>query len=209
MVQWLAAIEFVFSFILRWTPQSQILITNSFAPRPSATMLSWMLSACVCEPQARDSRGNVETGLSLNAERLQGDRMFEPANKHMSAEPDAHRRLCGNATIASCQRARMEPAWSKHRPNHFGLAGDSDIKANPCHPASVVFLACCIWAKGASHASAGAEDEPDAALNRTTQGANPHAGFSKRRVGTQGYNGNSKCGKSEFPDIHNQVLILE
>src|SRR2546430_17169780 len=58
-----------------------------------------------CQGDRPDSGGDVETAVSLDAERLQRDRVVGAADQRVGADPDADRGAGGGSGIASGQSA--------------------------------------------------------------------------------------------------------
>ena len=58
--------------------------------------------------EPRHCRDDVETGLALEAHRLESERAVESTDKTVRADTDADRRATGNADVTTGQRARAK-----------------------------------------------------------------------------------------------------
>ena len=56
--------------------------------------------------KSRHCRDDVESGLALDAHRLESERVIESTDKTVRADADADRRSTGNANVTTGQRAR-------------------------------------------------------------------------------------------------------
>src|ERR1700716_1211204 len=88
--------------------------------------------------EAGDAGGDVQAGLALHADRLQGVGILRPAEQKVTAPPDADRCIGADAAITAGEFAASDPAGRRiHRPGKLGLLGDTDIQAEAAHGGGV------------------------------------------------------------------------
>src|ERR1700761_3920332 len=103
-------------------------------------MMTMMVMEVMVPPAATDCRRleietgdagrNVETGLALNADRLQRISIGRSTDQEVAAATDADRGVGANAAVATGQRTITDRADRRvHRPGELGALGDAEIEA--------------------------------------------------------------------------------
>src|SRR5882672_5807687 len=114
------------------------------------------------EVKIGDAGGDVQPGLSLHAERLQGVGILRTADQEVAATADTHGCVGADAAVSPCEFAVSEPAGRRiHRPGKAGLRGDADIEAEALHRRHIGFGTAAFALKYAIEASHRADDKTD------------------------------------------------
>src|SRR5437763_8812086 len=88
--------------------------------------------------KAGDAGGDVEPGLALHTDRLQGVSIRRTADQEIAAAANSDRGVGADAAIASGQFAAAKPAVRRiHRPGKLRLFGEAEIDADPAHGGDV------------------------------------------------------------------------
>ncbi len=82
--------------------------------------------------EAGNAGGDIESGLSLQADRLQSVSIRRTTDQEIAATADSDRGVGTDAAIASGKFAAPKPAVRRiHRPGKPRLFGEAEIDANP------------------------------------------------------------------------------
>jgi len=83
-----------------------VLVLSKHALAAMTAMMTDRSNGLQIEP--RHGRDDVETGLALDAHRLESERIVESTDKTVRADADADRRSTRNANVTTGQRARAK-----------------------------------------------------------------------------------------------------
>ena len=86
-----------------------------------------------------DGRNHIESSLTLNAHRLQCERIVQSADKAVGSDADADRRAAGNADITAGQRARPKArSRREHDPTQGNIIGEAELRSEAADRATIV-----------------------------------------------------------------------
>src|SRR5438874_8869117 len=85
--------------------------------------------SAVVQRQLGHSGSDIETGLGLDTERLQPDRLVGATNQRVGSKPQQRGCFRGGPDIDPLQTSPVDLARRKYRPNHDRFAGDADVDA--------------------------------------------------------------------------------
>src|SRR5262245_54852682 len=86
-----------------------------------------------------DSRNHIKSSQTLNAHRLQGERIVQSADKAVGSDADADRCPAGNADITAGQRARPKArSRREHDPTQGNIIGEADLRSKAADCATIV-----------------------------------------------------------------------
>src|SRR5580698_11642252 len=113
--------------------------------------------------QAFKSGGDVQTDLTLQAQRLQRDRIVGTADQHVASGTDANRGAALRAGIVAGEIAGPQaPDRRKHAPGKRGFLGDAEIDADFTNCRDVTVFRHAVDTQHAAEIGDGADDEADA-----------------------------------------------
>src|SRR5262245_47657044 len=73
---------------------------------------------------------DIESGLALDADRLQGERIAEPADEAVRADANADRGSRRSADISAGERALPDPRRRReHGPSQADVVGEADLRS--------------------------------------------------------------------------------
>src|ERR1700761_5142938 len=86
------------------------------------------------EIEAGDARRDIQSGLTLQADRLQRVGIGRTADQEIAAAADADRDVGADTAIAAGEFTISEPVGRRvHRPGELGLLGDAEIEPDATH----------------------------------------------------------------------------
>src|SRR6266702_1008538 len=150
--------------------------------------------------EAGDACGDIEPGLSLHADRLQGVGILRATDQEIAATADADRGVGTHATVIAGEFAASEPAVRRiHGPGELGLLGEAEIDANATYGCDVGLGPASLALEHAFKARHRADDEADilAALALQDAGAN-----RRQRVGAGDRRDQRDGGEGECRNSH-------
>jgi hypothetical protein len=137
--------------------------------------------APVTQRHRGDAGGDIETGIALDADRLQRDRAVGAADQNIGADPDADRGAAGGADIIAGERTRPQAGGRReHCPDDHGALRVAYVDAEFRDRAGIV-LAEAGMRERATHRPRRAEDKAPAAGDIAGQGADRDTGGLRLR----------------------------
>ena len=86
------------------------------------------------EVEAGDARRHIQSGLALQADRLQSVGIVRATDQEIAAAANAYRRIGADAAIGAGEFAKAEPrGWCVNGPDELRLRGDAEIDADAPH----------------------------------------------------------------------------
>src|SRR5258708_6264464 len=110
-----------------------------------------------------DTTRQIEAGITLQAQRLQGDGLAAAANQRIGAQSDTRRYIGRAAEIGAGEGARGNvAARRKHSPDDFSRFDVADIDPVAANFTGITLCLAIRPGEGAVHVARRAEDEADA-----------------------------------------------